>query len=123
LQQPQALWTVASLVHSNETRGRSPLALFHLCRAIACSVRRRIASEREGRSGCMLRQSSIALTNSSGARRCNGVSCTRPAGRPELLDAALALRDAVEKAKPIIETIEARWGKDVWERHRKSRAE
>jgi hypothetical protein len=39
----------------------------------------------------------------------------------ELLDAATALHDAVEKAKPIIEAIEARWGKDVWERHRKSR--
>jgi hypothetical protein len=41
----------------------------------------------------------------------------------ELLDAALALRDAVERAKPIIEAIETRWGKDVWERHRKSRPE
>ena len=36
----------------------------------------------------------------------------------ELFDAATALREAVEKAKPLIE---ARWGKDVWERHRKSR--
>jgi dephospho-CoA kinase len=41
----------------------------------------------------------------------------------ELVDAASVLRDAVEKAKPIIEAIEARWGKDVWERHRKSRTE
>jgi hypothetical protein len=40
----------------------------------------------------------------------------------ELWDAALALHDLAEKAKPIIEAIEARWGKDVWERHRKSRA-
>jgi hypothetical protein len=40
----------------------------------------------------------------------------------ELLDAATALHDAVEKAKPMIEAIEARWGKDVWERHRKGRA-
>jgi hypothetical protein len=36
----------------------------------------------------------------------------------ELFDAAKALKEAVEKAKPIIEAIEARWGKDVWERHR-----
>jgi hypothetical protein len=28
----------------------------------------------------------------------------------ELFDAATALRDAVEKAKPIIDAIEARWG-------------
>jgi hypothetical protein len=39
----------------------------------------------------------------------------------ELFDAATALRDAVEKAKPLIEAIEARWGKDVWERHRGSK--
>jgi hypothetical protein len=58
----------------------------------------------------------------------------------ELWDAAMALRDLIEKAsstlpaenaKPIIaaieasasiiEAIEACWGKDVWERHRKSR--
>jgi hypothetical protein len=58
----------------------------------------------------------------------------------ELWDAATALHDlikkassilAVERAKPIIaaieanapiiEAIEVRWGKDVWERHRKSR--
>jgi hypothetical protein len=39
----------------------------------------------------------------------------------ELFDAATALHDAIEKAKPIIEAIEACWGKDVWERHRKSR--
>ena len=32
----------------------------------------------------------------------------------ELWDAATALRDVVEKAKPIIEAIEARLGKDVW---------
>jgi hypothetical protein len=38
----------------------------------------------------------------------------------ELLDAATALHDAVEKAKPMIEAIEARWGKDVWERHRRN---
>jgi hypothetical protein len=51
-----------------------------------------------------------------------------------LWDAATALRDLVEKAKsipgwaiidgikantPIIEAIEARWGKDVWDRHRR----
>jgi hypothetical protein len=41
----------------------------------------------------------------------------------ELWDAALALHDLAEKAKPIIDAIEARWGKDVWERHRKSRPE
>jgi hypothetical protein len=41
----------------------------------------------------------------------------------ELFDAATALRESVERAKPIIEAIEARWGKDVWERHRKSRTE
>jgi hypothetical protein len=28
---------------------------------------------------------------------------------------------AIEANAPIIETIEARWGKDVWERHRKNR--
>jgi hypothetical protein len=58
----------------------------------------------------------------------------------ELWDAATALHDLVEKASStlpaenarpivaaiganasIIEAIEARWGKDVWERHRKSR--
>jgi transcription antitermination factor NusG len=58
----------------------------------------------------------------------------------ELWDAATALHDLIEKAsstppvqnaKPIIaaieanaaiiEAIEARWGRDVWERHRKSR--
>jgi hypothetical protein len=58
----------------------------------------------------------------------------------ELWDAATALRDLIEKAtsilpvgdaKPIIaaieanasiiEAIEARWGKDVWERHRNRR--
>jgi hypothetical protein len=58
----------------------------------------------------------------------------------ELWDAATALRDLIEKAssilpiekaKPIIaaieanasiiEAIEARWGKDVWERHKNSR--
>jgi hypothetical protein len=48
----------------------------------------------------------------------------------ELWDAATALHDLVEKgksimpiekAKPIIEAIEARWGKDVWERHQRSR--
>jgi hypothetical protein len=36
----------------------------------------------------------------------------------ELFDVAKALKEAVEKAKPILEAIEARWGKDVWERHR-----
>ncbi len=59
----------------------------------------------------------------------------------ELWDAATALHDLIEKAsstlpaenaKPIIaaianvsiiEAIEARWGKDVWERHSKSRTE
>ena len=60
----------------------------------------------------------------------------------ELWDAATALHDLmendtsilpVENAKPIIaaieanasiiEAIEARWGKDVWERHRNSRKE
>jgi hypothetical protein len=35
--------------------------------------------------------------------------------------ADLAGHEAVERANPIIEAIEARWGKDVWERHRKSR--
>jgi hypothetical protein len=39
----------------------------------------------------------------------------------ELFDAATAPREAVGKAKPIIEAIEARWGKDVWELHRRSR--
>src|SRR5215831_4524690 len=48
----------------------------------------------------------------------------------ELWDAATALHDLIEKAasilpvenaRPIIEAIETRWGKDVWERHRKSR--
>ena len=56
----------------------------------------------------------------------------------QLWDAATAFRDLVEKAKsipgwviidgiqkakPIIEAIEARWGKDVWEGHRNSRKE
>jgi hypothetical protein len=58
----------------------------------------------------------------------------------ELWDAATALHDLIEKAAstlpvekakpiiaaietnaPIIEAIEARWGKDVWERYRNSR--
>jgi transcription antitermination factor NusG len=58
----------------------------------------------------------------------------------ELWDAATAAHDLIEKAAsilpvenakpiiaaieanaPIIEAIEARWGEDVWERHRKSR--
>jgi hypothetical protein len=41
----------------------------------------------------------------------------------ELFDAETGLREAVEKARPMIETIEARWGKDVWERHQKRRTE
>jgi DNA-binding GntR family transcriptional regulator len=58
----------------------------------------------------------------------------------ELWDAATALHDLVEKAKSlsenarpiidaieahasIIEAIEARWGKDAWERHRRSRGQ
>ena len=39
-------------------------------------------------------------------------------GAEELFDAAKALKEAVEKAKPILEALEARWGEDVWERHR-----
>ena len=38
------------------------------------------------------------------------------------IDAAKALKDAVERAKPILEAIEARWGADVWERHRESKS-
>ena len=60
----------------------------------------------------------------------------------ELWDAATALRDVVEKAKSIqptqkaeplldaieasrqfVEAVEARWGEEIWERHRKRREE
>jgi hypothetical protein len=60
----------------------------------------------------------------------------------ELWDAATALHDVVEKAKsilpeekakplldeieasrPFIEAVEARWGKHIWEAHRKRREE
>jgi hypothetical protein len=46
------------------------------------STRRRSASERDGRSGCLLHHSSSFSMNSSDTRICIGTFCVRPAGRP-----------------------------------------